>query len=180
VVIAGFGRVGQTVAALLEAHRMPYVAIDRDPDRVGQFYGRGKPVYYADITRLDSLRLLDLDSARALVVTLDDRAAVDALVAAARRERADLLIVARARDAAHAAHLYGIGVSDAVPETIEASLQLSEAVLVDLGVAMGPVLVSIHEQRAAIQAEIKAMAPSAEIRQLGGRRVRDVLTAKRS
>ena len=50
----------------------------------------------------------------------------------------------RARDASHAAHLYAMGASDAVPETIEASLQLSEAVLVDLGVPMGPVLVSIH------------------------------------
>jgi hypothetical protein len=45
-----------------------------------------------------------------------------------------------------------IGASDAVPETIEASLQLSEAVLVDLGVAMGPVIASVHEQRATLQA----------------------------
>jgi monovalent cation:H+ antiporter-2, CPA2 family len=67
------------------------------------------------------------------------------LVPAARRERGDLLIIARARDARHAAHLYRIGASDAVPETIEASLQLSEAVLVDVGVPIGPVIVSIHE-----------------------------------
>ncbi len=178
VVIAGFGRVGQTVAAMLEAHRIPYIALDRDPDRVGQFYARGKPVYYGDITRLDSLRLLGLDGAQALVVTLDDRSAIDELVAAARKQRRDLLIVARARDAVHAAHLYATGVTDAVPETIEASLQLSEAVLVDLGVPMGPVLVSIHEKRAEFQAQIKAMAPAAEIRQLGGRRVRDAIGAK--
>ena len=34
-----------------------------------------------------------------------------------------------------------------MPETLESSLQLSEAVLVDLGVAMGPVIASIHEKR---------------------------------
>jgi monovalent cation:H+ antiporter-2, CPA2 family len=116
-----------------------------------------------------------LDTALAVVVTLDDTAVADQLVAAARAERADLLIVARARDAAHAAHLYRVGASDAVPETIEASLQLSEAVLVDVGVAMGPVIASIHEKRAALQTAIKAMAPDAQVRPLGHRRLRDRL-----
>jgi len=96
-------------------------------------------------------------------------------VAGARAERADLLIVARARDGAHAAHLYRTGASDAVPETIEASLQLSEAVLVDVGVAMGPVIASIHEKRAELQAAIKAMAPDAAVRTLGRKRLRDRL-----
>ena len=78
-----------------------------------------------------------------------------------------------ARDATHAAHLYHVGASDAVPETIEASLQLSEAVLVDIGIPMGPVIASIHERRAAEQATIKAAAPNADIRPLGRRRLRD-------
>ena len=75
----------------------------------------------------------------------------------------------------HAAALYRAGAADAVPETIEASLQLSEAVLVDVGIAMGPVIASIHEKRAEIQAGIKAMAPDADIRRLGHRRLRDAL-----
>lgn len=175
VIIAGFGRVGQTVAALLEHHRVQYVAIDRDPDRVARERRQGRSVYYGDMTRTDLLRHLHLDSARALVVTLDDTDTADALVAAARAERADLLIVARARDARHAAHLYRTGASDAVPETIEASLQLSEAVLVDLGVPMGPVLVSIHEKRAELTDGIKAMAPGVEVRDLGRYRLRDAL-----
>ena len=70
---------------------------------------------------------------------------------------------------------YHIGASDAVPETIEASLQPSEAVLVDVGVPMGPVIASIHEKRAALQDAIKAMAPEAEVRTLGRRRWRDEL-----
>jgi monovalent cation:H+ antiporter-2, CPA2 family len=176
VIVAGFGRVGETVAAMLEAHEVPYVAIDRDPDRVARQRARGAPVYFGDITQFDLLRRLHLETARALVVTLDDPAAADELVAAARREREDLLIVARARDAAHAAHLYRTGASDAVPETIEASLQLSEAVLVDVGVPMGPVIASIHEKRAALQAGIKAMAPEAKVRMLGRSRLRDRLS----
>jgi CPA2 family monovalent cation:H+ antiporter-2 len=174
VIVAGFGRVGQTVAAMLVAHDVPYIAIDREVDRVTEQRTRGKPVFYGDITRVEILRLLDLDTARALVVTLDDRRAVDQVVAAARAERPDLLIIARARDAPHAAHLYRTGVSEAVPETIEASLQLSEAVLVDIGCPMGPVIASIHAKRAEVQARIRAMAPEIEIRQRGGRRLRDV------
>ena len=175
VIIAGFGRVGQTVAAMLDVHKVQYVAIDRDPDRVAGMRSQNKPVYFGDMTRIELLRRVHLETARALVVTLDNTAAADELVIAARAERPDLLIIVRARDAEHAAHLYRFGASDAVPETIEASLQLSEAVLVDVGVAMGPVIASIHEKRAEMQAAIKAMAPDAEIRTLGRRRLRDRL-----
>jgi CPA2 family monovalent cation:H+ antiporter-2 len=171
----GVRRVGQTVAELLQVHKVPYVAIDRDPDRVARQRAQGVPVYFGDMTQIELLRRLRLDTARALVVTLDDRTAANELVAGARAERADLLIVARARDAAHAARLYRTGASDAVPKTIEASLQLSEAVLVDVGVPMGPVIASIHDKRATLQATIKAMAPDAEVRTLGRRRLRDRL-----
>jgi monovalent cation:H+ antiporter-2, CPA2 family len=116
---------------------------------------------------------LHIETARALVVTMNDHSASDRLVATARAERADLLIVARARDARHAAHLYAMGATDAVPETIEASLQLSEAVLVDLGIAMGPVIATIHEKRDEMRAEIRSMAPAAAVRELGRRRLSD-------
>jgi monovalent cation:H+ antiporter-2, CPA2 family len=174
-IVAGFGRVGQTVADMLEVHGIPYVAIDREPDLVARQRRRGKPVYYGDITDIELLRRLNLETARALVVTLDDPQSADALVAGAREARADLLIIARARDSRHAAHLYRTGASDAVPETIEASLQLSEAVLVDVGVPMGPVLASIHEKRAELQDGIKKMAPDADVRMFGRRRLRDAL-----
>src|SRR6202035_4244336 len=98
VIIAGFGRVGQTVADMLEVHKIPYVAIDRDPDRVAAQRAEGKLVYFGDMTQIELLRRVHLATARALVVTLDDPAAADELVAGARAERADLLIVARARD----------------------------------------------------------------------------------
>ena len=173
VILAGFGRVGETVARLLEAHGVSYVAIDGDIDRVTALRRAGREVFWGDVTRPEMLRLLHVDTARALVVTMADAKAVNTLVAAARAARADLLIVSRARDADHAARLYALGVSDAVPETVEASLQLSEAVLVDIGIPMGKALVSIHEARAAIQDEIKAKAPQARARVR--RRLRDLV-----
>ena len=175
VILAGFGRVGETVAQMLDVHGQPYVAVDKDPDRVAAVRRTRPGVFWGDLTREDLLHRLHIDTARALVVTMSDHAAIDRLVAVARALRPDLLIVARARDAGHAARLYRIGATDAVPETIEASLQLSEAVLVDLGVPMGPVIATIHEKRAAMQAEIRAMTPGAEVKPLGRRRLRDML-----
>jgi K+:H+ antiporter len=179
VIIAGFGRVGETVASLLEAHGVPYVAVDNDPDRVAAVRDKGQPVSWGDITRVELLQRLHIDTARALVVTMSEHEAADRLVEVARAQRGDLLIVVRARDAGHAAHLYAIGATDAVPETIEASLQLSEAVLVDLGVPMGPVIATIHEKRAEMQALIRTMAPGAAVRPLGRRRLRDMLPRAR-
>ncbi|WP_375460762.1 cation:proton antiporter [uncultured Enterovirga sp.] len=147
VIIAGYGRVGQLVADMLQRHGVPYVALDSNPALVAAGRSASQPVYFGDSTSDAVLRAFSLDSARALVITLDQPSAIQTVVEAARRARPDLTIVARARDARHARQLYRLGVNDAVPETIEASLQLSEAVLVDIGIAMGPVIASIHERR---------------------------------
>ncbi|HEY8383129.1 MAG TPA: cation:proton antiporter [Microvirga sp.] len=147
VLIAGYGRVGQLVGEMLTRHRVPYLGIDADTARVAAERKNGKPVYFGDGSYPEFLRSCGLETARALVVTLDNPSAVEAVVSAARQIRPDLTIVARARDARHATQLYDLGVDDAVPETIEASLQLSEAVLVDIGVPMGLVIASIHERR---------------------------------
>ena len=73
--------------------------------------------------------------------------AAEAVVKAARGLRPDLVLSARARDDQHAARLYELGATDAVPENVEASLQLAENILVDVGVPMGLVIASIHEKR---------------------------------
>ncbi len=175
VIIGGYGRVGRTVSQLLDAHRIPWIAVDSDPDEVAALRTRGHhQVFWGDLANRELLAHLHLDTARALVVTMTDPDAVDALVSLARGARGDLHIIVRARDDRHAAHVYGLGATSAVPETIEASLQLSEAVLVDLGVAMGPILVSIHEKRAEFHDGIRAMAPDdVEVRDFGRSRLRD-------
>jgi CPA2 family monovalent cation:H+ antiporter-2 len=93
------------------------------------------------------MRTCGLMEAKAVVITIGSQAAIDAIVGLVRRLRSDVLIVSRARDASHASHLYEIGVTDAVPETIEASLQLSEATLIGVGLHTGPVIASIHDKR---------------------------------
>jgi len=171
VIIAGYGRVGRLITSLLDHHNVPYIAIDRDPDLVARDRASNRQLFYGDLTHPALLHHLQVSSALAFVVTVDDPEMALALVRAAHAERRDLRIIARARDGRHAAALYGAGATDAVPETIEASLQLAEAVLIDIGTAMGPIIVSIHEKRAELQEGIRALAPTASTRVLGGRRL---------
>jgi CPA2 family monovalent cation:H+ antiporter-2 len=147
VIVVGYGRVGALVGEMLEKHKIPFIAIDSNASVTARARSDGKPVYYGDATRPEYLRLCGLETARAVVVTMDSPKANEAVVETTRRLRPDATLVARARDAEHARALYGLGVTDAAPETIEASLQLSEAVLVDIGVPMGLVIASIHEKR---------------------------------
>ncbi len=146
-IIIGFGRVGRLVADMLGEHGKAFVAIDSDADLVVQGMRDGYPVAYADAARSSALDRFALSSASAVILTMDDPNGAKRLVKRLRAQFPDLPIIARARDASHAAALYRAGASHAVPEALEASLQLSEAVLVDLGVAMGPVIASIHEKR---------------------------------
>ena len=147
VIIVGYGRVGALIGDMLDVHKIPFIAVDSDPRLVARARAAGKRVYYGDASRPDYLRRCGLETARAVVVTMDSPSANEAVVAITRSLRRDVTLVARARDAKHARALYQLGVTDAVPETIEASLQLSEAVLVDIGVPMGLVIASVHEKR---------------------------------
>ncbi|HEY8573953.1 cation:proton antiporter [Phenylobacterium sp.] len=154
VLIAGYGRVGKLVGEMLKSHDIAWVAAEQDPRLVEQARRAGETIYFGDAARPEFLRRCGLESAPALVVTMDNPEGVEAIVATARELRPDLTIVARARDARHAKRLYELGATDAVPETVEASLQLSEALLVEIGVPMGLVIASIHERRDAFRAAL--------------------------
>ena len=155
VIIIGAGRVGRLIAQMLDEHDKPYVAIDSDADMIESAKRKGYRAVFGDAARGDALQHLGIEDALAVVLTMDEPILAQRLVAKLRASYPDLLIVARARDIAHASALYRAGASHAVPETLEATLQLSEAVLVDIGVAMGPVIASIHEKRDEFRARIE-------------------------
>ncbi len=153
-IIIGIGRVGRLVADMLEVHGKPYVAIDSDADNVLNARQEGYAAVYGDAAMPAKLTKLGIERASAVIFTMDEPVATQRLVKKLRAAHPDLPIIARARDATHAAALYRAGASHAVPETLESSLQLSEAVLIDMGVAMGPVIASIHEKRDELRAQI--------------------------
>ncbi|MEM9086238.1 MAG: cation:proton antiporter [Pseudomonadota bacterium] len=147
IIIIGGGRVGLLVADMLATHDQRHIIIDSDPDTITSVNRRGYHALFGDAGRGDALSRIGVENAPAVVLTMDEPVLAQRLVAKLRAAHPSLLIVARARDTDHAAALYRAGASHAVPENLESSLQLSEAVLVDIGVAMGPVIASIHEKR---------------------------------
>jgi CPA2 family monovalent cation:H+ antiporter-2 len=127
VIVAGFGRVGTLVASMLEEQKIAYLAVDMDVANVTRAHKDGKPVYYGDATNPAFLAACGISTAKALAITMDNPSKIDEILRTARNARPDLKIIARARDERHAIKLYEAGVTEAVPETIEASLQLAEA-----------------------------------------------------
>ena len=165
-IVVGYGRVGKVVCALLKEHGIAYIAADFDAAAVTRDRRDGHDVYYGDASDQQFLEACGLASATGVIITIHTRKLIDDVVEHVRAMRPDVLIVSRARDADHARHLYALGATDAVPETIEASLQLSEAALVGLGVATGPAIASIHEKRDEIRHALQQAAKEAGLEQI--------------
>lgn len=160
-VVIGYGRVGRLICDMLKEHKVPYIAVERTPHLVSEAREAGEPVYFGDVRELDLLQKCGLDTAKAAIITIHGEKETDEIVRSLRTAYPGLVIVARARDASHARNLYKLGATDAVPETIEASLQLSEAALVGLGVPTGYVIASIHEKRDRFRSELQGAAHQA-------------------
>ncbi|MBV9318257.1 MAG: cation:proton antiporter [Gammaproteobacteria bacterium] len=133
VIIAGFGRFGQIVARVLQAKGIPFTALDSSQTHVDFVRRFGNQVYYGDASRLDLLRAAGAQTARVLVLAIDD---VDASVRAAavvREQFPQLRIFARARSRQHAFALMDLGVTEVIRETYASSLEMAGAVLESLG-----------------------------------------------
>ena len=165
-IVVGYGRVGKVVCALLREHGIPYIAADSDALTVTRDRRDGHDVYYGDTADSRFLETCGLARAAGVIITIHSVPIIDDVVEHVRAMRPDILIVSRARDADHARHLYGLGATDAVPETIEASLQLSEAALVGLGIATGRAIASIHEKRDEIRRTLQEAARAAGLEEI--------------
>ncbi len=160
-IVVGYGRVGKVVCALLRQHGISYIAADSDALAVTRDRRAAHDVYYGDAADPRFLETCGLAKAAGVIITIHSASVIDEVVEHVREIRPDILIVSRARDEGHASHLYALGATDAVPETIEASLQLSEAALVGLGVATGLAIASVHEKRDEIRHTLQQAARAA-------------------
>jgi CPA2 family monovalent cation:H+ antiporter-2 len=152
VVIAGFGRVGQLVASVLDEQQIASLAVENDAKEVRRWFGQ-RPIVFGDASRPELLRKLGIERAAAVVLTMDHTAAAIRTVRAIRLEAPDVPVVARARDEEHALALRDAGATLVVPETLESGLQLSGFALSALGVpeeAAGRILDMRREERIAL------------------------------
>ncbi|HRP98471.1 MAG TPA: monovalent cation:proton antiporter-2 (CPA2) family protein [Rhodocyclaceae bacterium] len=129
VLLAGFGRVGCMLARVLDADGIPFVAIDNSAFNVAEARQLGLPVYFGDVSRLELLRRAHADTAAMLVLTIDDARATEQVLQLVRAEWPQLRVIARARDALHAAHLIDLGATEVIQETLESGLQMAGRVL---------------------------------------------------
>ncbi|MBQ5939132.1 cation:proton antiporter [Massilia sp. AB1] len=133
IIIAGFGRVGQQLAKLLKDQNIPFVAFENDAKLVSKLHAEGMPVYFGNASRPELLRHVHADEAPAIVLTMDHPASAMQAVRGIRREFPHVRLFVRSRDEKHARALRLAGASVVVPETLEASLQLSAFVLEAMG-----------------------------------------------
>ncbi len=133
VILAGFGRVGQRIATLMNVARIPYLALDNDHEQVLDGRDRGYPVYFGDARRIEVLKAAGAERARMLLVSLDNADYANQLVSQARQHFPFLPIHARAKDREHCDELLSKGANSVVSETLEASLRLGNLILKDHG-----------------------------------------------
>jgi glutathione-regulated potassium-efflux system protein KefB len=133
VIIAGYGRVGQIVARILRAQRVPFTALESSAEQVDFSRRFGSMIYFGDPSRPELLRAARADQAEVFVLATDDPEANLRTARVVRRLYPHLKIVARARNRQHAFRLMDLNVNDVVRETLLSSLEMSRMVLEDLG-----------------------------------------------
>jgi glutathione-regulated potassium-efflux system ancillary protein KefC len=133
IIIAGFGRYGQIIGRMLNAEGISATVLDHDADMIEAARSFGYKVFYGDATRLDLLRTAGAETAKVLVIAVDDMAQSLAIVDLAREHFPHLALVARARDVTHWNELRDRGVMDVEREVFESSLRTGRTVLERLG-----------------------------------------------
>ena len=159
VIIAGFGRVGQQLAKLLDAQGIAWVAFENDARLVSRLHANGVPVWFGNAARPELLRRVHAGQAPAIVLTMDHPNSALQAVRGIRREFPHARLFVRSRDEQHARILKQAGASVVVPETLEASLQLSAFVLEAMGLDGAVVDRIVDHERDLFAAALVQAAP---------------------
>ncbi len=147
VIIGGFGRVGRLLAQLLDEQRIPYIAIDSDPELVATQRAKGAAIFFGDASQPELLQHLGIEKAAAFATTMNAPEAADHVIKAVHRDWPHIPIIARACDVPHAEALRASGARSAVPETVEASLELCEQLLTNIGFPQEAARSIVDDQR---------------------------------
>jgi monovalent cation:proton antiporter-2 (CPA2) family protein len=159
VLIAGFGRFGQMVGRVLRMKRIRYTALDCNMEQIDFLRRFGNRVYYGDASRPELLRSAGAESAKVLVVAVDDPVRSLAVVEAARHNFPHLRLIVRARNRRHMFQLLQLGVEDVIRETFHSSMEASTQVLMQLGMTEGEALNAVHRFEEFDEQAVRRQAP---------------------
>ncbi|MFC3095122.1 monovalent cation:proton antiporter family protein [Alteromonas sediminis] len=147
IIIAGFGRVGQTVARLLRIEKVPFIVIDSDPTRVQESRYAGEPVIFGDASSADILKEAGVSHAKLVLVTFDSTAHAKQVISSCKRLNPTMQVMIRTKRDYSMDALYEAGAFQVVPELQEGSLMLVTQVLHSAGVPMSRILKRVRAER---------------------------------
>ncbi|QWL65167.1 monovalent cation:proton antiporter family protein [Aeromonas jandaei] len=147
VIIAGFGRAGQTCARFLKLEEIPFLALDLDPERVSEAKQAGEQVAFGDASRRDILLAAGLLRARLVIITFNDRKRVEAMLALIRELAGELKVLVRTRDDSFLEQYKQAGAFEVIPESQEGALMLVSHLLVNCDIPLGRVIRRMEHER---------------------------------
>lgn len=147
VVICGYGRVGQIIARFLKTEAIPFVAIDSDTIRVKEAQAAGENIYFGQAKQKEVLKGANIANSRLVIITISDKDSALSIVNSIKQLAPDVKILIRMRDDRHLAELKAQGVTEVVPEKLEASLMLVSHVLFLTGVPVRRILRRVQAER---------------------------------
>ena len=147
VIIAGFGRAGQTCARFLKIEEIPFLALDLDPERVSEAKQAGEQVAFGDASRRDILLAAGLLRARLVIITFDDRKRVEAMLALIRALAGELKVLVRTRDDSFLEQYKQAGAFEVIPESQEGALMLVSHLLLNCDIPLGRVIRRMEHER---------------------------------
>lgn len=159
VVICGFGRIGQNVAAFLDAEKIPYIALDLDAGRVREAHLAGKPVFFGDCTERPVLDAVGVAHARLVVISLDEIEPARAALRHVRAVSGEVPVMVRTRNEQHVAELQAAGATEVIPEMLEAGLVIASQALRLLAVPVARIAELSRSQRASRYRLLRELFP---------------------
>lgn len=147
VIIAGFGRAGQTCARFLKLEDIPFLALDLDPERVGEAKTAGEQVAFGDASRRDILLAAGLLRARLVIITFDDRKRVEAMLALIKELAGQVRVLVRTRDDCFLEVFKQAGAHEVIPESQEGALMLVSHLLLNCDIPIGRVIRRMELER---------------------------------
>jgi len=147
VLIGGYGLSGRNVGRILKRFDIPHLYVELNAMNVAAGRRSGDFVVYGDITSGEIMHELGIERAHALVLAINDPAALARTISVARRSNPELYILARTRYVAELEHLRNLGADEVIPDEFEASLQLGANLMRHFSRSEGRILHLLAEMR---------------------------------
>jgi CPA2 family monovalent cation:H+ antiporter-2 len=169
VVIVGFGLAGRFAARTLREAGVTFVVLELNSDNVRKGKEEGLPVYYGDATSPEALHHAHIESARLVVLLMNDQQAAQRVVDSLKRTAPALPILTRTRYLLERDLLLKLGAREVVAEEVEGAVEIISRMLRAIEVPRNVIEDSIRSVRSETQtSDRKQTLPRSRLADMGG------------